>query len=291
MTRLHLIGFCLLAMGGCQSLWGGSTKPEPANCVRNPDACGAGQICNPVTEACEDQVDASYQPPDLSTPDMAVGATPPTSFVFPGGLLATVDFPRASTFSLEAQASATIYYTLNSSNPIPGTSYTKSAASPFKLGTIFAGTEIRWFADYGAGYAWEPVHSFVVKSTNTNPADLGYIPEPAVFDLSGSSVVIANAGQQITGSVRYQAWQSTATGYCPGCVIQYVVSAESIGAVGCNNTVTGSGPYPGLSSVVNFSFTAPPNPGRYRLYSGLTLQFFCDGSVADGPDIGEIIVR
>ncbi len=291
MRHAHWLGFCLLTTVSCSSIWGGSTKPDSANCVRNPDACGIGQVCNLDTEACEDQLETSAPPPDLSTNDLATGATPPTSFIFPGALLSTLDFPRDAVFSIEAQAAATIYYTLDGSTPSPGNGTTLSAPSPARLGIISPGTEIRWFADYGVGYAWEGVHSFVLKSTNSNPGDLGYIPEAATFDLSGSSVVVASPGQQLTGSVKYQAWRSAPTGYCPGCIIQYVVSVESVGAVGCNNTVTGAGQYPGQSSVVNFSFAAPATPGRYRLYSGLILQFTCDGTIAEGPDLGEIIVR
>ncbi|HNN96132.1 MAG TPA: hypothetical protein PKI03_27850, partial [Pseudomonadota bacterium] len=98
-------------------------------------------------------------------------------------------------------------------------------------------------------------------------------------------------GQHVTGGVRFQAWQSTPMGFCPGCIIQYVVSVEGLGPVGCMNTVSVYGPFPGQSDTATFAFDAPLSPGRYRMYSGLTLQFGCDGTVAGGPDIGEIFVQ
>ena len=48
-TALVPLALLLLASAGswgCSDLWGTSTKPDSANCVRNPDACAAGQICN-----------------------------------------------------------------------------------------------------------------------------------------------------------------------------------------------------------------------------------------------------
>ena len=255
MKAIYTISCCLFAvfsLSSCSQLWSGSFSPNHDNCVANPSACENGQICNTVTEACEDESTSTI---DLSTPvdtaDMSVPLlTPPTSFIFPGLSATKLDFPRDAKYSIEAQGSAVIYYTLDGSEPNPGMTTTMSGQSPLSLGAVPANSRIRWSADYGSGY-----------------------------------------GTALTGTLRFQAWQSTATGYCPGCIIQFVVSVKDVGAVGCLNTVTGYGSYPGQSAAVPFSFSAPTTPGTYPVYSGLTLQFSCDGTVATGTEVGLVIVK
>lgn len=287
MNHTWLLLLCCVELTGCTALWSGTAQPEPTNCVSNPAACGANEVCNTRTEVCEAVV-----PNDLGTMDLTPLLTPPTSFVFPGGLSSTLDFPRSAQYSLEAShGPATIFYTLDGTTPVPGAAGTKSGPSPVNLGLVAAGTQIRWSADYGAAYSLEQSHLFTATTTNPSPIDFGAIPEPAVFDQSGSSVVTVTPGAPLTGQLRFQAWQSTATGYCPGCIIQFVVSAETVGAVGCLNTVSGYGAFPGQSATVTFAFNAPTVAGVYKLYSGLSLQFGCDGTSPGGPEVGEIIVK
>ena len=104
-------------------------------------------------------------------------------------------------------------------------------------------------------------------------------------------MVTVAPGTPLTGRLPFQAWQSTAQGFCPGCIIQFVVAVETIGAVGCLNTVSFYGPYPGQPDTVSFAFNAPMAPGKYRLYCGLTLSFSCDGTTSNGPDVGMVIVQ
>ena len=287
MDRAWLVMLCCIELTGCTALWSGTAQPEPTNCVSNPTACGTDQVCNTKTEVCEPLV-----PSDLGATDLTSLLLPPTSFIFPGGLSSSLDFPRSAQYSLEAtQAPATIYYTLDGTTPVPGAAGTQSGPSPVNLGRIAAGTQIRWSADYGAAYSLEQSHLFTATTTNPSPIDFGAIPDPAVFDQSGSSVVTVTPGTPLTGQLRFQAWQSTATGYCPGCIIQFVVSAETVGAVGCLNTVSGYGAFPGQSATVNFAFNAPMVAGVYKLYTGLSLQFGCDGTSPGGPEVGAIIVK
>lgn len=276
----------LISVGGCSDIWGSSTRPDANNCVRNPALCGGDEVCNTDTEACEPAPSAD------AGSDRSTRPSPPASYILPGGLATlSLDYPRDANYVIATESNATIYYTLDGSAPQPGMGTTLAAASPLLLTPLLAGTTVRWLADYGQVYSLGNERSFIALKTNPSPADMGVIPEPAYFDLNGASVVHVTPGQRLTGSVRFQAWQSTPTGFCPGCIIQYVVSVEGVGPVGCMNTVTGSGSYPGQSNMATFAFDAPLTPGRYRMYSGLTLQFYCDGTVADGPDVGEIFVQ
>ncbi|MFO0575245.1 MAG: FG-GAP-like repeat-containing protein [Polyangia bacterium] len=43
----------LLAATSCQDLWGPTLEGNPRNCVANPGACTAEEVCNPGTELCE----------------------------------------------------------------------------------------------------------------------------------------------------------------------------------------------------------------------------------------------
>ena len=51
---LALLGGLGLA-AGCEALWGGLSIPAPENCVLSGNSCQKGQICNPVTQLCQDE--------------------------------------------------------------------------------------------------------------------------------------------------------------------------------------------------------------------------------------------
>lgn len=274
----------LTALTACSELWGGSTSPDQANCVRNADACRPEEFCNAITEACELRT-------AMMAPDRSTFPVPPPSFILPGGLASSLDFPRSALYHIATEGPATIHYTLDGSAPIPGKGSTLAGQSPLSLGMLPAGTQVRWTTDVGPSFALEPERSFLAASSNSAPIDLGAIPEPALFNQPGGPVFVAAPGQALSGSVRFQAWQSTLNGFCPGCFLQFVVAVESLGAVGCVETVSGYGSYPGQSASVPFLFNAPMTPGRYRMHTGLTLQFFCDGTVVNGIDVAEIIVK
>jgi hypothetical protein len=283
------LGFLLVGaplLSGCQDLFGWRTKDDPDNCVANPTICLPGQQCNMQTEVCQG---SPQKPLDMS---LLLGSPP--SYILPGGSATTLTYPVDTNYVLAAEGAATIYYTLDGSVPTPGASGTTAAPSPVPLGVVPGGTQIQWYADYGPGYQPDPPRSFTALTNSTPPMNYGFIPQPALFSLNGANVgpvVVVAPGTPLSGTVSYQAWQSQPTGYCPGCIIQYVAAVPSLGAVGCNNTVSFSGPYPGMSSTLSFTFNAPMAPGRYALSTGFTLEFSCDGSVGGGPDVGEVIVQ
>lgn len=63
-----------LGLSGCDTLWSGLLTADPRNCIRNPAACSAGEICDTVTEACvrphgiADLGDDLRNPPPLACP-------------------------------------------------------------------------------------------------------------------------------------------------------------------------------------------------------------------------------
>lgn len=225
---------------------------------------------------------------------MSPPQVPPTSFILPGGLATDLTYPHDTNYTLAAQGAATFYYSVDGSPPRPTSATTRSGKSPLDLGVVPGGTLIRWYVDYGTSYLAETEHRFMAITSSPAPIDLGYVPGPAQFKVQGADVgpvAVVPPGTPLSGQVRYRAWQSQTTGYCPGCIIQFVVAVDTIGAVGCNNTVTSSGTYPGKDSIVNIAFNAPATPGRYRMWGSLTKQFACDGTFDTGPDIGEVIVE
>lgn len=78
---LGLIGGCCFAgvfagLSGCEAVFGEFRRANPENCVNNPGACAADEVCNPVTQLCV-RGDTDLPPPDLAgTTDMASPALP-----------------------------------------------------------------------------------------------------------------------------------------------------------------------------------------------------------------------
>lgn len=303
MLRTHLGSALALAAAvshsGCERLWQGNTRPDPQNCLLDSSICSAQQRCNLLTEICEPLPPA----PDMAMtmgPDMAGPLPAPPSQIFPhgpataapsGGTTSQLAFARPASFQLAAIGNARFYYTLDGSPPMPGGATTQvgdSVLGPLLLGGT---TTVRWFADYGTGYVREALNDFSFTLLSTTPVDFDAVPEAATFDQSGGPVVVAMPGADLSGRANFRGWASSASGVCASCPLQYVVTAETQGAVGCLAGVEANGPYPGATSTVNFSFKAPLLPGRYRLYAGMAYQASCDGTSPSGPDIGLFVVK
>ena len=119
---------------------------------------------------------------------------------------------------------------------------------------------------------------------------MGYIPEPAYFDLSAG---FCRHGVARSARHRQRALPSLARHRRDSSRLHHPVRnlRRGPGPVGCNEHRQLLWSLPGQSDMATFAFDAPLTPGRYRVYSGLTLQFGCDGTMAGGPDIGEIFVQ
>lgn len=278
----------LFFIAGCTQLWGGRTKSDPENCVVSPQICSETQRCNKTTETCE------ALPPAVM-PDLMPLPAGPGSFIFPGGMGSTammLTWPRDAKYALGALDPATkIYFTTDGSVPVQGQSGTTSAVTAALNSIVPGGTTIRWFADYGAAFAPESVHDFSTITDTTYPETFGYIPDPLKFQGSNKPVDVTYPGAQVNATVDVQAWRSTAVGYCPACFLQYVVAVRGVGPVACMPNIELLANYPGTTNTVTINFTAPAQRGIYKIYSGITLQYDCDGTVAEGPDIGVLVVQ
>jgi hypothetical protein len=236
-----------------------------------------------MTQACE-SYSIVFPPP-----------TPPTSFLSPGGLGGSVSdltFPRDVRYVIAAPVPATIYYTLDGTTPMENQMGTMSAPSPVALGLVPGGTTISWFADYGSMYTMEAVHTFTAATNATSPTAAGCIAEEVNFAPNNGPGIVVGRGGPLALTLNFQAWEDAAGGSCPGCPTQFVVSVQSVGAIGCVDGIQGYGAYPGEESVLEIPvFYAPPQPGRFPLVAGITHAQSCDGTTATGPEIGEIFAE
>jgi hypothetical protein len=204
-----------------------------------------------------------------------------------------VTVPAPYQFTIGTALPATIYFTTDGSRPTLDGGAVKSAPSPVTIptpsgvGPDGGALPLQYFADFGAAGDEQVVHTLTVQ-TAANPINLNSQAQRLKFTDSNGPVVMVAPGATVTGSIDYQAWASTAAGYCPGCVIQWVVGVDTVGQVGCQAV---SGSYPGVSGTQTFSFTAPTKPGTYVMRQGLSLQFGCStAGYPGGEDVGLVIV-
>ena len=78
MRRDSALGF-LLCTGlglwfGCDSLWGGLAKDNPANCVVSLNSCPTDEFCSPDTERCTPNSQSCVQNPGLCMADQSCDA-------------------------------------------------------------------------------------------------------------------------------------------------------------------------------------------------------------------------
>jgi hypothetical protein len=267
-------GVCVSACGNGQVCGGVCVNPQtdPMNCGGCGKACPMSQVC--IGGNC------------------ALRGPPYPSYASPGGTATTSAHFQDMDFAFAAPGPSMIYYTTDGSAPVPGMGTTKSSANPLLLTSVAGagmGTTIRWYADYGAGGGPElDVHSLVV--TTTAPGNsLGAMVQHVQFTSGFGPVILVAPGATVTGQVDYQVWRSNANGYCPGCVVQWVLGVDGVGQVACINNTFGT--YPGQTGTQTFSFTAPMAPGRYPMRHGQNLQYSCQAAgYPGGEEVGEVIV-
>ena len=277
-------GSCSASCGGTLVACGGSCI-DPATsgtyCGASGDcgvtggsagtACAAGQQC--VTGIC------SYY-------------TAYPSFLSPGGLQATTSHPVDLDFTIGTPGGATVYYTVDGTAPVPNTGTTQAGASPLVLHSVpgaDGGTTLTWYADYGSPVGPELSTHRTVITTSGPSNNLGSYVDDVKFAGPGGPVIVVAPGAAVTGTVNYMAWRSNGSGYCPGCVVQWVLGVDGVGQLACIDPVTST--WPGSGGTQNFSFTAPSKPGVYYLRQGLSLQYTCQGAgYPGGEEVGEVIV-
>jgi hypothetical protein len=228
---------------------------------------------------------------ELCSQSNCVGATSLTSFIFPGGIPNNPTRPRATQYTIATAPGATVFYTLNGSEPVPNAAGTTSGPSPLTLAAVDGTTEIRWFAQFPGGYR-ELVRSTVHNTNATATVNLGLISERTRLNGGGPIAVVARGGA-VNGSVDYTVWSSSPSGYCPNCILQYVMIVDGVGGgpSGCAD-IGIPGAFPGVSGALSFSFTAPAQPGSYFIRATLTQQFSCDGSRPGGGEpLGMVVVQ
>lgn len=295
-----------------------STVTDNANCGTCGNACPAGQACSdgvcsvtcasPLTtcsgSSAEDAYCADIES-DRSNCGACGNACDPglqcmdnlcidsSSYISPAGFAASKTAFSDIDYTISTQIPATIHYTTDGTSPSPGVGTTTSAPSPVTLATVpgaTPGTVIRWFADYGGSSGAEPfLHSFTVNTVAPGN-DLGVLVNLVKFTGVDGPVIRVAPGATVTGSVRAQYWRSNASGYCPGCLVQWVLGVDGVGQVACVASV--STVYPGQTSTPTFTFTAPAQPGRYVMRTQLQLQTSCQSAgYSGGEDVGVVIVE
>ena len=198
-------------------------------------------------------------------------------------------------YTLASVKPATIRYTLDGSLPDAGSTNTFQGMDRLVVGKLSGGTTLTYLGDYGPTFMPEAPRTFKPITDTNTPTTAGSIAEDVNFALPHPTSVIYNLGpvilvprgQRLFVRIPFQVW----TGSAGNGRLQYVVSVESLGAIGCLDNVQTYGPYPGTSLVVFVSFNAPFLPGRYPMYAGLTFKQGCDHTPSTGPEIAQIFVQ
>lgn len=279
-----------LGLSGCAELWGQSSTPNPDNCVRS--GCADGLVCDPERQICV-PFDPAYDFSAPTGPDLASPTSAPVSLLFPEyPNLDPIPIPLALAFQVATWEPSTMHYTLGGSEPFPGTAGTTSGPSPLKTRNFGGGT-LSWRSESSTGGVFEAVRRRQVTMT-ASPQDLGMLAYDLRFTGSGGPLLQVSSGARVQGLLAWRAWRSTTTGYCPGCILQMVMSVEAVGIPtgGCAENIQNLGEFPGGTGELSFDFVAPEAAGEYNVRAGLTLQFFCDGTQPQTPVlVGRLRVR
>lgn len=194
------------------------------------------------------------------------------SFITPDAGHTTGAHPRSVTYQIDTPIAATIFYTTDGT--VPGVSGT-TQSGPAPISVLLAdGMTVRWYPDFGGG-ATEPEQSYTHSTTTSQ--DFGIVVEG--LDMNGGGPVITVApGAAITGTFDVQIWKSSPTGYCPGCALVFMLTADNAVA----NCIGGTGSaYPGTTYTARtLSFTAPTTPGIYPISGHWHLESVCRAAPA-----------
>jgi hypothetical protein len=176
-----------------------------------------------------------------------------------------------------------IYYTLDGTEPMPGSPSTQST---FNSAVITVGAAdgivvtLRWFMDYGGFYGREPsVRQRNIRVAPNPRRDAGALYENLQFNGSSATALVAPLSR-VTLDLKVQQWHNApGTGPCPaGCAILQWISVDQTETVAqalpraCEQLNTGQ--YPGIEDDQrHYTFVAPEQRGRYAVRVGQALDF------------------
>lgn len=212
-----------------------------------------------------------------------------------------LNVPRPITLSIGSILNGTIYYTLDGSDPRPGSPTTQTAFNTVSVtvgGAEGTTVPLRWYMDYGGFYGREPaIRQRLIRVLAGVGDGAGAIYENLRFNGAGPTALVAPL-QRMTVELTVQQWIYRPGGFCAGCAILQWISADvtetSARALPSACERVPSLPYPGLEGDQRrYSFIAPERPGRYAIRVGQDLNFptACPQSSRGGTPIAFFYVR
>ena len=272
---------------------------NPPSCV---EASTSRRFCGAVGDCLGVNAGRECRPSEQCLSGRCVYFEPPPSEITPypsNGENEVVDVPRPVNFSIGGVIPGTIYYTIDGSEPRPGTGTTLSAVN---IATVTIGnagiSTLRWFMDYGPVYGRESE----IQQRLIRVSASAYVAPGALFESmrinNGGPTALVAPGTPMTITVQHTSWHQGPGFFCPGCAIIQFQSFDN--SVASSAQFTGGSceqdnvpPWPGQQQRPRqFTFTAPMQRGRYAIRWGTSLDFqmACPRYVGGAP-IGYFYVR
>lgn len=240
-------------------------------CGASLDCAGsnAGRACSRV-EQCVNGLCAYFESPHSEvTPYASASEFQPISV------------PRPVALTINSVLSGRVHYTLDGTDPRPGSASTTSASLPATItvgGSDGVTVALRWYVEYGGFYDREPnVQQRLIRVSSGAEVEPNAITEQLTFNGTPGTILV-DRGTPVTVHVRVQRWRQSPMWWCPGCVITQFFAVDTTETTTttiqrtCSELAVPT--YPGEADVdVTFNFTAPMARGRYAVRYGITPDF------------------